>query len=123
MNEIPQSGPEREKYIISVIQGVKREGEKALNVQTAVRGGQSWFHNMDPKWGWDQHDFRLYEPEVVRYANGYENFVSPIYWHKTLDKCNDTVLLDANLTHYVKMTTGGGRTIPEYESLPLERGE
>ena len=119
MNEIPQSGPERESYIISVMQGVKREGEKALNVQATVRGGQSWFHNMDPKWGWNQHDFRLYEPEVVHYANGYEESVGSFY--ESLSECKEEGMCDA--THYVKRTTGGGRTIPEYDPIPLERGE
>ena len=123
MNEIPQSGPEREKYIISVMQGVKREGDRVVNIQCASRGEGRWMDASAPVWDWSDTDYRLYEPEVVHYANGYENFVSPIYWHKTLDQCSDTVLLDANRTHYVKMTTGGGRTIPEYESLPLERGE
>ena len=32
MNEIPSSGPEREAYIISVMQGVKREGRKVVNL-------------------------------------------------------------------------------------------
>ena len=119
MNEIPQSGPEREKYIISVMQGVKREGEKALNVQTAVRGGQSWFHNMDPKWGWNQHDFRLYEPEVVRYAKGFPHGVGGFF--ESFSACKNSE--DSGRTHYVKRTTGGCRTIPEYEAIPLERGE
>ena len=119
MNEIPQAGPARESYIISVMQGVKREGEKALNVQTAVRGGQGWFHNMDPKWGWDRHDFRLYEPEVVHYASGYDWGVGN--FHESISKCKKVE--NPGCTHYIKRTTGGGRTIPEYESIPLERGE
>ena len=118
--EIPQSGEAREAYIISVIQGVKREGEKALNVQVRSRGSFQWHCEPHPSWNWMDTDFRLYEPEVVRYANVYESNIGA--FRETIEECK-RVRGRSKVTHYIKRTTGGGRTIPEYESLPLERDE
>ena len=120
MNEIPQSGPDREKYIISVMQGVKREGDKALNVQAMTRIGRGWFLASKPKWNWDYYDYRLYEPEVVHYANGYEDGVGS--FRESIEECK-RLLMGRRATHYVKRTTGGGRAIPEYDPLPLESDE
>ena len=119
MNEIPQSGKSREAYIISVMQGVKREGNKALNVQMRSRESSQWFCEPHPRWNWSHFDYRLYELEVVHYAKGYRSGVSEFY--ESLSDCKEDGVIGC--THYVKRTTGGGRTIPEYESLPLERGE
>ena len=122
MNEIPSAGPEREAYIISVMQGVKREGDRALNVQGRDRDKSKswgWIELDKPLWNWDQFDFRLYEPEVVEYAKGYRSGVSEFY--ESLSDCKEDGVIGC--THYVKRTTGGGRTIPDYESIPLERGE
>ena len=119
MNEIPQSGPEREAYIISVMQGVKREGEKALNVQVRSRGSFQWHCEPHQSWNWMDCDYRLYEPEAVHYANGYEDRIGVFY--ESIGKCKKVA--NPGCTHRIKRTTGGGRTIPEYEPLPLERGE
>ena len=119
MNEIPQSGKSREAYIISVMQGVKREGNKALNVQGREIGLSEWVSEPYPAWNWADVDFRLYEPEVVHYAKGYRSGVSEFY--ESLSDCKEDGVIGC--THYVKRTTGGGRTIPEYEAIPLERGE
>ena len=118
MNEIPSSGPEREAYIISVMQGVKREGDEVVNLQAVPRGDANWMRATAPRWDWLEFDYRLYEPEVVHYANGYENRICQ--FRETISECKR---VSSNATHYVKRTTGGGRTIPEYESIPLERGE
>ena len=121
MNEIPQAGPARESYIISVTQGVKREGRKVVNLQVRNRFvATSTFDKTEhPLWNWDNFDYRLCEPEVVEYAKGYRSGVSEFY--ESLSDCKEDGVIGC--THYVKRTTGGGRTIPEYESLPLERGE
>ena len=121
MNEIPQSGPEREAYIISVMQGVKREGDRIVNLQVRNRFvATSTFDKTEhPLWNWDNFDYRLYEPEVVRYASGYDWGVGN--FHESISKCKKVE--NPGCTHYVKRTTGGGRTIPEYEPITLERGE
>ena len=119
VNEIPQSGPEREAYIISVMQGVKREGKMVVNIHSVLRGEGNWVSVMVPRWDWERFDFRVYEPEVVHYANGYSTGVGEFY--ESLSDCKEEGGIGR--THYVKRTTGGGRTIPEYEPIPLERGE
>ena len=103
------------------MQGVKREGEKALNVEARFRENSwGWGKTDIPLWNWKEYDYRLYEPEVVRYANGYVDIIGK--FSETISDCI-RVRAKGKATHYVKRTTGGGRTIPEYESIPLERGE
>ena len=109
MNEIPSSGPEREAYIISVIQGVKREGEMVVNVEARFREKSwGWGRTDIPLWNWKEYDYRLYEPEVVHYANGSGDGVG--IFRESIARCRQDGLYSPP-THYVKRTTGGGRTL------------
>ena len=119
MNEIPQAGPARESYIISVTQGVKREGDRALNVQRLAMGLSGWVSEPFPEWNWADNDYRLYEPEVVMYSWGWSSGDAVLRWKTSIGELPSVT----GSPHIIKRTTGGGRTIPDYEPLPLERGE
>lgn len=118
MNDIPQSGPERDAYAIKVMQMASRaEGGQCLNVQRSPRGKSKWVTTYG-QWNWATFDYRIVEHEVVMWAYGYVNGSISNFFHKKRDIYNNRSVVD--VTHYIKRTTGGGRTIPQYEAVPLE---
>ena len=117
MNDIPQSGVERDRYAIKVMQGVERDAEgDATNLQVAKRNGSRWNFTMG-NWDWRNYDYRLIEPEVVMWANASDVAIHPFC--ESIENCKSRSTIPTK-THYIKRTTGGGRTIPQYEAVPLE---
>ena len=118
MNDVPQSGTERDAYAIKVMQGVERDAEgHATNLQIADRRGNEW--DKSPGfWDWSLFDYRIMDPKVVMWAYGYADGRISKFFSKKRDIYDNHSVVD--VTHYIKRTTGGGRTIPQYEAVPLE---
>ena len=115
MNDVPQSGPERDRYAIKVMQGVERdERGLATNLEQSYLRGSQW-EACYGSWNWSEFDYRIAEPEVAMWAN--------VYTDNNIGEFYDTPLGIRNgkdIDHRIKRTTGGGRTIPQYEAVPLD---
>ena len=122
MNDVPQSGPERAKHISRVTEGVEWSASgEAINLEVK-NNKDEWEYCKNPIWDWFLQDYRLTEPEVVMWANGYCVEIGIVNWYLSKEEAWEKKLPtgQSDFTHYIKRTTGGGRTIPQYEAVPLE---